>query len=98
MLNEETIGTSHHSLSIPCPHCQAGRDRDALGLIWDLAEEAWRCLLCGHRSFLQKEKSDEEKAEEKMWDRILSSMAPEESSDHSGDDIEEEELPVHFSG
>jgi hypothetical protein len=97
MLNEEIIDVHNRTEGLPCPHCQAGRDQGKLGLIWDCSEEAWRCLLCGHRSFLQKKRSETEIAEERLWDQILTSLYP-EGSDNSNEEAIEKDDQIHFSG
>jgi hypothetical protein len=86
----ETIDESNRSSSLSCPHCNAGMDGVGLGLIWDFGEDAWRCILCGHRTFQKKQKTKAEILEETLWDRILASISLEEDSENTRDANEEE--------
>ena len=90
MATRETIDESKGSITLSCPHCNAGNDGVGLGLIWDFNEDAWRCILCGHRSFQQKQKTKAEILEEYLWDRILASIPPEEDLENPRDAKEED--------
>jgi DNA-directed RNA polymerase subunit RPC12/RpoP len=65
---------------LACPHCGAGTDGIVLGLFWDSREEAWRCVLCGHRSFEQKKLTAAQLQEETLWDKILTTYEVEEEA------------------
>jgi len=65
---------------LACPHCGAGTDKMVLGLFWDSREEAWRCVLCGHRSFERMRQTDAQLQEETLWDKILAVYDREEES------------------
>jgi DNA-directed RNA polymerase subunit RPC12/RpoP len=36
---------------LACAHCGAGRDPRSVGLVWDSAEQGWRCVICGYRVY-----------------------------------------------
>ncbi len=57
--------------ALACPHCRAGDDGQTLGLFWDETEGAWRCMLCGHRTFDRRRMSCAEMMGERLWDRII---------------------------
>jgi rubredoxin len=40
-----------HITGLACPHCGAGRDERTVGLVWDLHEQNWGCLICGFREY-----------------------------------------------
>lgn len=63
-----------------CPHCGSGQDGTILGLFWEEYEKAWRCIVCGHRTFERRKKSPAELVEDKIWDRILDILDSEEES------------------
>ncbi len=76
----EIIDARNPADLLACPHCGAGTDGIVLGLFWDSREEAWRCVLCGHRSFEQKRQTAAQLQEETLWDKILATYEREEES------------------
>ena len=64
---------------LACPHCGTGRDGVALGLFWDSYEVAWKCVICGHRSFEHKKRTDSQLREERVWDKLLEAYDREEA-------------------
>ncbi|MBI3611512.1 MAG: hypothetical protein HY204_12535 [Nitrospirae bacterium] len=36
-----------------CPHCRSGSKGNTLGLLWELREGCWRCVICGYRDYGQ---------------------------------------------
>jgi DNA-directed RNA polymerase subunit RPC12/RpoP len=83
----EMIDVTNPAALLACPHCGAGMDGVVLGLFWDSREDAWRCVLCGHRSFEQKRQTDAQLQEDRLWDKILAiyDRAEESSPEDQGD-------------
>lgn len=74
--------------ALACPHCRAGEDGETLGLLWDSGEGAWRCLLCGHRTFDRRHMTYAEYIDDQLWDRIIDLL--DEENSRSGE-VEPEE-------
>lgn len=76
-----------------CPHCGAGQEYAVVGLTWDHDEQAWRCLLCGHRTFPRPRRSPSQIEADLLWERLVE-VADEEGSpaEHDQPDEWEEEV------
>lgn len=74
---------------LTCPHCGAGKDGITLGLFWDSRERSWRCLICSHRTFERRKRSQAEILEDMMWDRVLAAFDQEEEANRLQDEEEE---------
>lgn len=75
-----------------CPHCGAGHDYAVVGLTWDRDEQAWRCLLCGHRTFPHPRPSPAQVKEELLWERLI--QADEGPDQHRHEELDEWEEEV----
>lgn len=74
-----------------CPHCGAGHDYAVVGLTWDRDEQAWRCLLCGYRTFPRPRRSLAQMKEERLWERLVEA---DEGPDHRHEQPDEWEEEV----
>ena len=94
----EMIDGRNHADLLACPHCGAGMDGVVLGLFWDSCEEAWRCVLCGHRSFERKAQTYAQLYEEALWDKILAVYDEEENvkPEDQGELLPVERYPVPY--
>ncbi len=73
-----------------CPHCGAGQDTAVVGLTWDCDEQAWRCVLCGHRTFPRPRRSPSQIEAELLWERLVADEEQNSDAHDQSDEWEEE--------
>lgn len=90
--NQLRGGVAERARSLACPHCSAGVDRTVVGLFWDCEEGAWRCLLCGHRTFERPRRSQAQIAADRIWEQLFPSSDEDGRGQPQGEE-EPEALP-----